>query len=174
MRSRTVANRTVLALTGLALLAAAGAAAGRVGNQVVDAALRQLRHAGPGPLILTACAALAASSVLLVAQVPRRAPRRLGLPAPGCHLDSRAVRRAVRTGCSAVPGVVRASCRLTGRGHTMTLAVTLTVDSTAHPGEVLSAVTHGVLTQFAALLAPRHLKTRIRLRVQRPRPRRAL
>ncbi len=56
----------------------------------------------------------------------------------------------------------------------MTLAVTLTVDSTAHPGEVLSAVTHGVLTQFAALLAPRHLKTRIRLRVQRPRPRRAL
>ncbi|MFE0579643.1 hypothetical protein [Streptomyces sp. NPDC058874] len=174
MGSRTVFNRMVLAVAGLALLTAAAATAGRVESEAADAAVRQVRQAGPGLLILVCLLALAASLVLLTAQIPRRAPRRLGLLAPGCHLDSAAVRRAVRTGCSAVPGIVRARCRLTGRGPTMTLAVTLTVDSRAHPGEVLAAVTHGVLTQIAAVLSPRHLKTRIRVRVQRPGPRRVL
>ncbi|MGT2532804.1 hypothetical protein ACU4GG_41375 [Streptomyces nojiriensis] len=174
MRSRGVANRMVLALAGITLLAAAAATVGGAGDQVVDAGLRRVRQAGIGPLILTICLALATSLVLLTAQIPRRAPRRLDLPTPGCHLDSRAVRRAVRTGCSAVPGIVRTRCSLTDRGNAMTLSVTLTMDSTARPSEVLAAVTHGVLAQIASLLAPRRLKTRIRLRVQRPRPHRVL
>ncbi|MYT20851.1 hypothetical protein GTW69_11210 [Streptomyces sp. SID7760] len=174
MSSRTVTNRMTLALAGLVLLAAAAATAGGVAGRVVDAGVGQARQADPGLLIVTICLTLAASLVLLTAQVSRRAPRRLALPAPGCQLDSRAVRRAVRTGCSAVPGVVRVRCRLTGRGHTMTLAVTLTVDSTAHVGDVLATVSHGVLVQIADLLGPRRVKTRIRLRVRRPRPYRAL
>ncbi|MFF4299539.1 hypothetical protein ACFY0N_38500 [Streptomyces vinaceus] len=173
MRSRTVANRMVLALAGTALLVAATVAARGAENQLVHAALGHVRRSAPGSQILAGCLTLAASVVLLTAQIPRRAPRRLRLPAPGCHLDSRAVGRAVRTQCSTLSGVVRARCRLTGRGNTMSLAITLTVDSTAHPADLLAAVSDGVLPQIAALLTPRRLETRIRLHVQRPRPHRA-
>ncbi|MFK0221225.1 hypothetical protein ACIQWN_23920 [Streptomyces vinaceus] len=173
MRSPTVANRMVLALAGTALLITATVAARGAENPIVHAALGQVRRYAPGSLILAGCLALAASVVLLTAQIPRRAPRRLRLRAPGCHLDSRAVRRAVRTQCSTLPGVVRARCRLTGRGHAMSLAITLTVDGTAHPADLLAAVSDGVLPQVAALLTPRRLETRIRLHVQRPRRHRA-
>ena len=145
MRSRTVANRAALALTGLAFLAW-GAAVWWGEEKIFTAGLRHLEPA----------------------------EHRLRLPAPGCRLDSRAVRHAVRTGCVAVPGVVRARCRLTGRGGAMCLSVTLTVQGTAHPDEVMTAVTDGVLAQITPLLAPRRLHIRIRLRVQRPRPHRAL
>lgn len=174
MRSRTVANRAVLALAGLTLVAAAAVAAGRGEKQVVDAGLGHLRQAWAGPLILAGCLALTASLALLIAQIPRRAPRRLSLPEPGCQLDSRAVRHAVQAACSAVPGIVRARCRLTGRGHTMDLAIVLTVENSAHPGHILAAVSDGVIPQIAPLLAPRRLQTRIRLTVQRPRPHRVL
>ncbi|GGY38493.1 hypothetical protein [Streptomyces omiyaensis] len=172
MRSRTVANRTALALTGLALLAS-GAAATRWGEErILTAALRHLEPTDHRLLLAASSAALAASLVLLTAQIRRPGRRRLNLPAPGCQLDSRAVRHAVRTGCAAVPGVVRARCSLTGRRGTMRLAITLTVNGTAHPGEVLTAVADGVLPQITPLLTPRRLHTRIRLRVQRPRPHR--
>ncbi|MFF9340475.1 hypothetical protein ACF1CG_12100 [Streptomyces sp. NPDC014773] len=173
MRSRTVANRTALALAGLALLAP-GAAAARWGEErILTAALQHLEPADHRLLLAASGAALAASLVLLTAQIPRPGRRRLSLPAPGCRLDSRAVRHAVGTGCAAVPGVVRARCRLTGRRGTVRLAITLTVNGAVHPGEVLAAVADGVLTQIAPLLAPRRLHTRIRLRVRRPRPYRA-
>lgn len=173
MRSRTLANRMVLALSGLALLAAAAATARGAEDQFVHAGLSHLPQARLAPLIIGGCLALAASLALLTAQIPRRAPRRLSLQEPGCHLDSRAIRQAVQAGCSAVPGVVRARCRLTGRGHRMSLAIVLTVDRAAHLGDILTAVSDGVLPQIAIVLTPRRLETRIRLRVQRPRPRRA-
>ncbi|MFE1349268.1 hypothetical protein [Streptomyces sp. NPDC058757] len=174
MRSRTVANRTALALVGLALLASGAAAVPRGGERVLAAALRHLGHTDHRLLVAAGGAALAGALVLLTAQLPRPARRRLDLAAPGCRLDSRAVRRAVRDGCAALPGVVRARCRLTGGRRTTRLAVTLTLDATAHPGDVLTAVSDSVLTQVAPLLAPRRLDTRIRLQVRRARPRRAL
>ncbi|WP_051804254.1 hypothetical protein [Streptomyces griseus] len=174
MRSRTTANRTALGLAGTALLVL-GAAAVRWGEEeLLTAVLRRLEQTDHRLLLAASGAALAASLVLLAAQIPLPARRRLSLRSPGCRLDSRAVRRAVRTGCAAVPGVVRARCRLTGRRGTMRLALTLTVNGTAHPDEVLTAVADGVLGQIAPLLAPRRLDTRIRLRVRRPRPHRAL
>ncbi|MFH8259287.1 hypothetical protein [Streptomyces roseolus] len=174
MRSRTMVNRMVLALTGLALLAS-GAAAGWWGEEkAFTSSLRHLEQADHRLLLAGGSAALAASLVLLAVQIPRPARRRLNLPAPGCRLDSRAVRHAVRAGCAAVPGVVRARCRLTGHRGTMRLAITLTVNGTTHPDEVLTAVADGVLVQIAPLLTPRRLHTRIRLQVQRPRPHRAL
>ncbi|MFI0829720.1 hypothetical protein ACH4Q7_35585 [Streptomyces roseolus] len=173
MRSRTVANRAALALTGLAFLAW-GAAVWWGEEKIFTAGLRHLEPAEHRLLLAASSAGLAASLVLLTAQIPLPARRRLRLPAPGCRLDSRAIRHAVRTGCVAVPGVVRARCRLTGRGGAMCLSVTLTVQGTAHPDEVMTAVTDGVLAQITPLLAPRRLRTRIRLRVQRPRPHRAL
>lgn len=122
------------------------------------------------------CAGLAGSLALLTAQITGGLPAACTFPLrAGCRLDSRAVRRAVQAGCSAVPGVVGARCRLTSRGRTMGLGITLTVDGTAHLGDVLTGVSDGVLPQIASLLTPRRLQTRIRLHVQRPRrPHRAL
>ncbi|MFF2191322.1 hypothetical protein [Streptomyces sp. NPDC058157] len=169
MRSRTVANRAALTLTGLALIAA-GAAATRWGEEnVLTAALRHLEQADHRLLLAAGAVGLAASFFLATAQIPRPARRRLALPAPHCVLDSRAVRQAVRAGCAAVPGVMRARCRLTGRRHTMRLAITLTVSATAHPGDVVTTVSDIALTHIAPLLAPRRLRTRIRLQVRRPR-----
>ncbi|AZM93553.1 hypothetical protein [Streptomyces sp. W1SF4] len=174
MRNRTVANRTALALSGLALLTAGAAATWWGDGKTLVAAVRHLEEADRGLLLTATSTALAASMALLTAQIPRPARRRLNLPAPGCRLDSRALRHAVRAGCATVPGVVRARCRLTGRRRTMRLTITLTVRGSAHPGDVLTAVADGVLVQIEPLLTPRRLHTRIRLQVQRPRPHRAL
>ncbi|MFI8360489.1 hypothetical protein ACIGD1_10035 [Streptomyces sp. NPDC085612] len=173
MRSRTVANRTALTVTGLALMTA-GATAIRWGEEnILTAALRHLEQADQRLLLAGGVAGLGASLFLIIVQIPRPARRRLDLPAPHCQLDSRAVRQAVQAGCAALPGVVRARCSLTGHRRTTRLAITLTVNATAHPGDVLTAVSDRVLTQIVPLLAPRRLRTRIRLQVQRPRRHRA-
>ncbi|MFB7517296.1 hypothetical protein [Streptomyces sp. NPDC056144] len=169
MRSRVVANRLVLVLTGLALLAAGATAAGRGGEQVVTAGLGRLQRADDSLLLAMGCAGLVASLALLTAQVTRPAPRLLPLPAPGFRLTGRAVRHAVRAGCSALPGVEGVRCRLTGSGRAKGLTVTLTVDGAADPVDILAAVSHDVVQQIAPLLAPCSLHTRIRLRVRRPR-----
>ncbi|MFE2875127.1 hypothetical protein ACFXG6_15310 [Streptomyces roseus] len=176
MRSRTVANRAALALIGIALLAAGAAAAWWGEEPILAAALRHLRHlrqADHRLLLAAGAVGLAVSLFLVTVQVPRPARRRLALSAPHCGLDSRAVRNAVQAGCVALPGVMRVRCRLTGRRHEMRLAITLTVNATAHPGDVLGAVSDIALTRIGPLLAPRRLRTRIRLQVRRPRPYRA-
>ncbi|MFE6225934.1 hypothetical protein [Microtetraspora glauca] len=173
MRSRPVANRTALALAGLALSASGVAAVLGAEDRILAALSRHPDHADHRLLIAAGGAALAAALVLLTAQIPRPVRRRLQLAVPGCGLDSRAVRHAVQAGCTAVPGVARARCRLTGGRRTTRLTLTLTLNATAHPGDVLTAVSDGVLHQIAPLLTPRRLHTRIRLRVRRPRPRRA-
>ncbi|MFE3581219.1 hypothetical protein [Streptomyces vinaceus] len=173
MRSRTVANRTALALTGITLLAAGAAVTSWGKEHTLAAALRHLQQADHRLLLAAGAVGLAASLFLVTVQIPRPARRRLALPVPHCSLDSRAVRHAVQGGCAALPGVIRVRCRLTGRRHEMRLAVTLTVNPTAHPGDVLAAVWDIALTRIVPLLAPRRLSTRIRLQVQRPRPHRA-
>ncbi|QES47738.1 hypothetical protein DEJ50_07840 [Streptomyces venezuelae] len=173
MRSRTVPNRTALALTGLALIAAAASVTRWGEENVLMAVLRHLQQADHRLLSVAGAVGFAASLFLVTVQIPRPAPRRLALPAPHCGLDSRAVRHAVQAGCAAIPGVVRVRCRLTGRRHMMRLGITLTVNATAHPDDVLTTVSDTVLTQIAPLLEPRRLRTRIRLQVQRPRPHRA-
>ncbi|MFG2834316.1 hypothetical protein ACGFYE_04890 [Streptomyces zaomyceticus] len=174
MSDRTAANRTVLALTGLALLTAGIAATRQADDRILTAAVRHLQQADHRLLLAAGSAGLAAALALLAAQIPRPAPRRLDLSAPGCRLDRRAVRHATQVGCAAVPGVLRARCRLTGNRRMMQMSLTLTVNSTAHPGDVLTAVSDSVLAQITPLLTPRRLHTRIRLHVPSPRSRRAL
>ncbi|WP_331761207.1 hypothetical protein [Streptomyces anulatus] len=172
MRSRGMANRLVLVLAGLVLVAAGAAAARWGAEQVVIAGLGRLQRTDDSLLLAASCAGLAGSLALLTAQITRPAPRLL--PVPGFRLTGRAVRHAAQAACSAVPGVVGARCRLVGRERTKGLTITLTVDSTADPGDILAAVSYGVVPQIAPLLAPCSLHTRIRLRVRRPRPHRAL
>ncbi|MFF6888454.1 hypothetical protein ACFY9F_35305 [Streptomyces sp. NPDC012421] len=162
-------NRTALALAGLALLALSGAAATWGGHRVVASGLGRLEEAGPHAVVLAGGLAVMAGLWLLAAQSPRSAPRRLRLPAPGCSLDSRAVRRAVRVLCSAVPGVTRTRCRLTRRGSALNLSVSLVLSCTAHPDDVLTEFSDRVLPQITASLAPHRLHTTVHLRVQRTR-----
>ncbi|MFF2776051.1 hypothetical protein ACFVU3_14190 [Streptomyces sp. NPDC058052] len=174
MASRAaVANRLVLALAGTALLAAAASAARWGEGPVMRAGLRHVEQAGVGGSLLAGLVGTAAGLVLLAAQLPRRAPRRLRLAAPGCLLDSRAVRRAVQVACSTVPGVDRTRCRLTRRGRRLELSLTLRIACGTDPGEVLAHVSTVVVPPFEALLAPRRLVARIHLTVRRPRSRRA-
>ncbi|MFF8409488.1 hypothetical protein [Streptomyces omiyaensis] len=166
-----VVNRVVLALAGAVLLAGAASAARWGGDRVLHAGLRQLEQAGGGFAALAGALGAAAGLALLAAQPPRRPPRRLRLAAPGCSLDGRALRRAVRAGCSGVPGVVRTGCRLARRGRDLELSLTLRIACGTDPGEVLARVSTGVLPPFEELLAPRRLATRIRLTVRHPGPR---
>ncbi|MEU2657283.1 hypothetical protein ABZ615_18395 [Streptomyces sp. NPDC007325] len=171
---RVLINRTALTLAGLAVLALSGAAATSGGHRVVASGLRRLEEAGPHAVVLTGGLGVVVGMCLLAAQSPRSASRRLRLPAPGCSLDSRAVRRAVRVLCSAVPGVTRARCRLTRHGDGLKLSVSLVLSCAAHPDDVLSEFSDRVLPQITASLAPRRLRTCVRLTVRRTRSRRAV
>ncbi|MGW6537900.1 hypothetical protein ACWGBV_14125 [Streptomyces sp. NPDC055051] len=173
MASRTTAaNRAVLALAGSALLATAAGAVRWGGHDVLRAGLRHAERTGHGyAALVVGLLGAAAGLGLLVAQLPRRAPRRLPLAAPGYALDRRAVHRAVRAGCSGFPGVVRARPRLTRRGRSLDLSLTLRITCGADPGAVLAHVSTVVLPPVEALLAPRRTRFRIRLKVGRPRPR---
>lgn len=164
MRSRAAVNRTVLALAGSALMACASPGGGFTLHEVAQRA----EEAVPGARIWAGCLGLLAGVLLLAAQTGRRAPARLPLPGPGCSLDRRAVRLAVQAGCAQLPGVVRARCRLAGRGRRLRLVVVLRLTGRARPGETVAAVAEGLLPQFAALLAPRRLDTRIHVTVRRP------
>ncbi|MGW5002689.1 hypothetical protein ACWEP8_34105 [Streptomyces hydrogenans] len=173
MRSRAaVADRAALALAGTALLAGAAGATRWGGDRILRTGLRYLEQAGHGPVALAGLLGTALWCCLLATRLPRPAPRRLRLPAPGCSLDSRAVRRAVRARCSAVPGVVRARCRLTRRGRRLDLSLTLTLDRGTNPAAVLTDVSTTVLPPFTTLLTPGRLSTRIHLTVPRHRRRR--
>ncbi|MFF0483009.1 hypothetical protein [Streptomyces sp. NPDC004435] len=173
MASRpALANRSMLALSGCALLAAAAGAARWGGHDVLRAGLRHVERAGHGYVALAGLLGTVAGLWLLAAQLPRRAPRRLRLAAPGCSLDRRAVRRAVRTGCSTVPGVVRARSRLTRDGRSLGLSLTLRIACGTDPGTVLAHVSTVVLPPVEALLGPRPPRTRILLTVARPKARR--
>ncbi|MFE3127923.1 hypothetical protein ACFXHD_31425 [Streptomyces hydrogenans] len=165
----TVTNRLALALAGTALLACAASGARWGEALALPAGLRHLERAGPALVASASLLGTAAGLGLLVMQLPRRAPRRLRLATPGCALDGRAVRRAVREACSTVPGVVRVRCRLTRRGRDLDLSLTLRIVCGTDPRDVLTRVSTAVLPPVEALLAPRRLHTRIDLRVRRPR-----
>ncbi|MFD4245709.1 hypothetical protein ACFWP3_29570 [Streptomyces sp. NPDC058525] len=174
MRSRGAANRAALGLTGfiLCITAASWARWGTVGSPPhLDLTPVRDRLSGHPTAALTVlgCLGLLLGMALLKAQFRGRVPRRLPLTSPRCSLDSRALRRAARTGCTAVPGVVRARCRLNGSVKRPELTLILHLDCRARPDDVLTAIGTSVLPSLAALLAPQPLNTRILLRVQRPR-----
>ncbi|MFD4244546.1 hypothetical protein ACFWP3_23570 [Streptomyces sp. NPDC058525] len=180
MPSLAMVNRAVLAIAGLTLLTAA-TSAGPWGGfaSTLRTSVSQVRNRLPEShtqiaLTVVGCLGLLCGLALLALQVRGRTQRSLPLAAARGSLDCRALLRSVRTGCTKVPGVARARCRLTGPGRRKELAIVLYLERGACPQDVLAAVGAGVLPQIAAFLAPRPVHARIRLIVRgAPRPRAA-
>ncbi|MFG3125715.1 hypothetical protein ACGFYO_27330 [Streptomyces sp. NPDC048201] len=179
--SRTVLNRCVLAVTGLALLAAgawlasADPALGtrlpawwpRPSGDVTflsPARLLDLRTQGWWtPAVMAASAALTALGALWCARQFHGGGRALiTLPAPGATVRARALEEAVARDAAALDGVARCRARvLAGRGRiTVRLHLWLQPDTT--PDAVLPGVTR-LLGRAESAAAPRPVHGRIRL-----------
>ncbi|MES4890857.1 alkaline shock response membrane anchor protein AmaP [Streptomyces sp. NPDC096012] len=201
MTSRTVLNRTLLALTGLVLLGG--------GLLILFAGLDLYRRHGlvpppgwplttPGDVLLGAAdrarwssqgwwwwpaviAALALVALLalwwLLAQPRRRRPGALPVggtpPQEGVELRDRALSDAIATEAGALPGVERAAVRLTGRPARFRTHVMLTLAPQAAPGDTLGALCEGPLHTANRSTGLPDLPTEARLRVARHKPHRA-
>ncbi|WP_217244932.1 hypothetical protein [Streptomyces sp. AC602_WCS936] len=191
--SRTAANRTLLALTGAALLGGGGwlaATAGPVaerlpgrwpgpaatGTALLDrAGLADLRDHGwwtPVAVTGTACALLLCLTWLLT-QVRRGGHRRLPLAGPRLTLRARALADAVARRAEATPGVARAHVTLPAGAKRSRARVRLLLEPGAAPGPVLERLTHGALDEARRSLAPHPLETHVRMGVRPRRERRA-
>ncbi|WP_399141340.1 hypothetical protein Q3A86_28800 [Streptomyces sp. NBUA17] len=189
---RNAVNRTLLALTGAALLAgggwlalSGGSVAERLpgwwpaperGTVLLDrAALADLRGSGwwtPVVVAGTVCALLLCLTWLL-AQPRRGGARRLPLAGPPLTLRSRALADAVARRAEATDGVDRAHVRLPAGRKRSRARVRLLLEPGAAPGPVLERVTRGPLDEAARSLAPHPLRTHVHLAVRSARERRA-
>ncbi|MEU6449866.1 hypothetical protein [Streptomyces sp. NPDC046979] len=187
---RNAVNRTLLALTGAALLAgggwlglSGGAAADRLpgwlprpgdGTVLLDrAGLADLRGEDwwtPAVVAVTAAALLLCLTWLL-AQPRRHGDRRLPLAGPPLTLRSRALADAVAHRAETTPGVARARIRLTAGRKRSRAGVRLLLEPGAAPGRVLEQLTHGPLDEARASLAPHPLPTHVRMGVRSRRER---
>lgn len=179
---RTLLNRTLLALTGAALLAGGGllglGGAGTVdrlpgwwprpedGTALLDRArLADWRAEDwwtPAVVAGTAAALLLCLTWLL-AQPRRGGDRRLPLAGPRLTLRSRALADAVARRAEATPGVARAHVRLPAGPKRSRAHVRLLLEPGAAPGPVLRRLTHGPLDEARASLAPHPVRTDVRL-----------
>ncbi|MGW8913075.1 hypothetical protein ACWGO4_09080 [Streptomyces sp. NPDC055752] len=188
---RNAVNRTLLALTGAALLAGGGwlglgggAVAGRLpgwwprpedGTVLLDRArLAGLRGTDWWTPVVVAgtAAALLLCLTWLLAQPRRDGDRRLPLAGPPLTLRSRAVADAVGSRAEATPGVTRAHVRLSAGRKRSRARVRLLLEPGAAPGRVLERLTHGPLDEARASLAPHPLRTHVRMGVRSRRERR--
>ncbi|MGV9619509.1 hypothetical protein [Streptomyces tendae] len=188
---RNAVNRTVLALTGAALLAGGGwlaltsdGLAGRLpgwwptpdaGTVLLDrGGLADLRTHGwwtPVVVASTACALLLCL-VWLLAQF-RGGGRRLPLAGPSLTLRSRALADAVARRAEATEGVDRAHVHLPAGKRRSRARVRVLLEPGAAPGPVLERLTRGPLDEARASLAPHRTSTRVRMGVRSTRERRA-
>ncbi|MET8899958.1 hypothetical protein [Streptomyces sp. NPDC004538] len=187
---RNAVNRTLLALTGAALLAgggwlglSGGAVADRLpgwwprpedGTVLLDRAhLADLRGADWWTPVVVAgtAAALLLCLTWLLAQPRPGGDRRLPLAGPHLTLRSRALADAVAHRAEATPGVARARIRLTAGRKRSRARVRLLLEPGAAPGRVLEQLTHGPLDEARASLAPHPLRTHVRMGVRSRRER---
>ncbi|GGZ80341.1 hypothetical protein GCM10010371_44840 [Streptomyces subrutilus] len=191
-RARNAVNRIVLAGAGVLLLAggagvlAADPALSSVlpdrvprfadGSRPVDPAAladwRRLEAWTPGVGAGLLVVALLAAALLLL-QARRGRVRRLPLERPGAELSTGALREAVEDGLDAVPGVERASVRITGRPAEPVLRIALDLADTARPAEVAARVADTAVAGARAFLAPRRVRAEVRCTVRRGVPPRA-
>ncbi|WP_405694624.1 hypothetical protein OHA99_06370 [Streptomyces coelicoflavus] len=189
---RNAVNRTLLALTGAALLAGGAwpaltsdALAGRLpgwwpapdtGTVLLDrAGLVGLRgHGWWTPVVVagTACALLLCLAWLL-AQFRRGGGRRLPLAGPPVTLRSRALADVVARRAEAADGVHRAQVSLPAGKKRSRARVRVLLEPGAEPGPVLRRLTHGALDEARASLAPHPPAVRVRMSVRTARERRA-
>lgn len=188
---RTTVNRTLLALTGAALLAGggwlvltAGPVAERLpgrwpgpgsGTVLLDrAGLADLRgHGWWTPVVVAGLAlALVLCLVWFLAQSRPGGRRRLPLAGPPLTLRSRALADAVARRAEATPGVARAHVRLPAGPKRSRVRVRLLLEPDAAPGPVLERLTHGALDEARRSLAPHPLDTHVRVGVRSRRERR--
>ncbi|MFD5649803.1 hypothetical protein [Streptomyces sp. NPDC127039] len=188
---RNAVNRTLLALTGAALLAGGGwpvltsdAVAGRLpghlpapeaGTVLLDrSGLAGLRGHGwwtPAVVAGTACALLLCLAWFL-AQF-RGGGRRLPLAGGPLTLRSRALADAVARRAEATEGVDRAQVHLPAGKKRSRARVRVLLEPGAAPGPVLERLARGPLDEARASLAPHPLSTRVRIGVRPTRERRA-
>ncbi|WP_108987732.1 hypothetical protein [Streptomyces coelicoflavus] len=189
---RNAVNRTLLALTGAALLAGGAwlaltpdALARRLpgwwpapdtGTVLLDrAGLAGLRgHGWWTPVVVagTACALLLCLAWFL-AQFRRGGGRRLPLAGPPLTLRSRALADVVARRAEAADGVRRAHVSLPAGKKRSRAQVRVLLEPGAEPGPVLRRLTHGALDEARASLAPHPLAVRVRMSVRTARERRA-
>ncbi|MFG3163354.1 hypothetical protein ACGFY8_26165 [Streptomyces sp. NPDC048232] len=187
---RNAVNRTLLALTGAALLAGGGWL-GLSGGAVADRLPGPLPRPGDGTVLLDragladlrgedwwtpAVVAVTAAALLLcltwlLAQPRRHGDRRLPLAGPPLTLRSRALADALAHRAEATPGVARARIRLTAGRKRSRAGVRLLLEPGAAPGRVLEQLTHGPLDEARASLAPHPLRTHVRVGVRSRRER---
>ncbi|MCF2131374.1 hypothetical protein L1I79_33865 [Strepomyces sp. STD 3.1] len=189
--SRNAVNRTLLALTGAALLTgggwlglSGGAVADRLpgwwprpedGTVLLDrAGLAGLRGEDWWTPVVVAgtAAALLLFLTWLLAQPRRDGDRRLPLAGPPLTLRSRALADAVAHRAEATPGVARARVRLPAGRKRSRARVRLLLEPGTAPGRVLEQLTHGPLDEARASLAPHPLHTHVRMGVRSRRERR--
>ncbi|MGW0565077.1 hypothetical protein ACWDZ4_31910 [Streptomyces sp. NPDC003016] len=121
---------------------------------------------GSPAVIALAGAVTAASFGWLVAQGPGRGPRRLALAHPALHLRTRTLVRAVRTEAEAVPGVVRARVRLSGRAARPRLAMAVLLEPEARPAAVLERLAGEQLRAARTAAGRERLVLSVRFRVR--------
>ncbi|MFC8567011.1 hypothetical protein ACFUIW_14765 [Streptomyces sp. NPDC057245] len=189
---RNAVNRTLLALTGAALLAGGGwlaltggAVAERLpgwwpapgtGTVLLDrAALADLRGTGWWTPVFVAgtASALLLCLAWFLAQPRRGGARRLPLAGPPLTLRSRALAAAVARRAEATDGVERAHVHLPAGNKRSRARVRLLLEPGAGPGPVLDRVTRGPLDEVRDSLAPHPLRIHVHLGVRSARERRA-
>ncbi|MFJ8487464.1 hypothetical protein ACIRBZ_03640 [Streptomyces sp. NPDC094038] len=180
-RARTTANRTVLAVAGLALLLAgawlmAGGPLQRRlpswwptpgrGTVLLDRTrLAQLRaESWWTPTVLAATIALTALLAYWSLTQLRTGPtRHLALPSPGSTVRPQALAQALTTRAAAVPGVARARARvLPRRRRRLNVGLRVWLHPGTSPDSVLPPL-HAVIAEAERATAPYTSYTRIRL-----------
>ncbi|MGR8012097.1 hypothetical protein [Streptomyces hypolithicus] len=167
-------NRTLLAVLGLAMLAA-GIWSAVTGVAIAVPSWWPLPGEGHRPpvpdwssslAVAAAGVATALSLWWLRAQAPARGPRRLGLSRPALHLRSRALVRAVRAEAETVPGVARARVRLVGRSRRPRLTMAVLLEPGTAPAAVLERLAGDQLRAARIAAHSERLALSVRFRVR--------
>lgn len=180
-RTRSVVNRAVLALLGLALMAGGGwlaSAAPSVRHRlprwwhppiahtvlVGPADLARMRAHGWWTPVVVAVAAVALITALigLAGQVRRGRARELPLSGGAVRVRTRALAQAI-AGHADIPGVARARVRLSVRRNRIDAEVLMRLSPGADPGTVTRELAREVLPWARAAVAPRPIRVDVRL-----------
>ncbi|MEU8589512.1 alkaline shock response membrane anchor protein AmaP [Streptomyces sp. NPDC048664] len=201
MTPRPMVNRTLLALTGLVLLGG-GLLIGAAGldlyathhlapptgwplttaDDVLLSSADRARWSDQGwwwwPAVVAALALFLALALWwLLAQLPRRTADGLPVggdpPQDGVELRARALGDAIATEAGTLPGVQRATVRITGRSARPRAHVTLVLTPEGTPATALGALCEGPLRTALQSTRSPAMPTEARLRVARHKPRRA-
>ncbi|MFH9355711.1 alkaline shock response membrane anchor protein AmaP [Kitasatospora sp. NPDC017646] len=196
MKALTATNRTLLALTGLILLA--GGLLTLMGGldlyrrwhltppeywpltaptDVLLPTTDRTRYTTDSwwwPTLITTLTIIALLALLwLLAQLRRHQPRTLTLDPASSHppisLHTHALAQAVATDTARLPGIDQAHARITGTATRPELSLHLTLDPAAPPAATLQAVHDGPLTRLQTSLGGLPVRTHLRIAHHRTR-----